>query len=184
MTIRRLPPRFHDGLPERLAAEGVPPAAAEALLALDADLFLFLRQAMKGEVAGRILADLGLDLELSQFHALTAVSRIEHGVGRDAPEPPTVGLLAEELNLDPSRASRIAADLIARGYLRREAAQDDGRKSVLRLTDRAVSALRAWRDAKWDRVLAVFRDWPEAEVVTFARLFGRYAEGIARVSRG
>lgn len=172
---------FHDGLTDRLAAAGHGPAAIEALLALDTEMFAWHRQTMKGELALRLLAELGLDLELSQFHALTAIARITHGVGRDRAEPATVGLLAEDLAIDPSRASRIASGLIAAGWVRRDAAQDDGRKTVLLLTDKAHAVFVRFRAAKWEKLIAVFAEWSAEEIETFSRLFARYAEGMGRV---
>jgi DNA-binding MarR family transcriptional regulator len=94
-----------------------------------------------------------------------------------------VGLLAEELDIDPSRASRIASDLIARGYVRREAAQDDGRKSILVLTDAAWAVLGQMREQKWSKMSALFEGWSEDEILAFSRLFLRYIDGIARVYR-
>ncbi|WP_210530299.1 MarR family winged helix-turn-helix transcriptional regulator [Rubellimicrobium arenae] len=165
-------------------AQGRSPEAAEALVQLDRALFLWHRRLLKGEIQGRLLAELGLDLELTQFHGLTAITRIQNGIGRDRGEPATIGLLAEEMNLDPSRASRIAADLIARGYVTRAAAQDDGRKSVLLLTDRAHEVLARFRELKWAKLMDIFADWSDEDVAIFSRLFGRYADGLGRVHRG
>ena len=175
------PPDFHADLPARLAAAGHGAPAIEALLALDTEMFAWHRRLAKGELPGRLIAEMGLDLELSQFHALTAISRIHHAIGRDHAEPATVGLLAEEMALDPSRASRIASGLIAGGWVRRAAAQDDGRKSVLVLTDKARAVFERFRAAKWDKLLSIFAEWDEADIQTFARLFARYSEGVARV---
>jgi DNA-binding MarR family transcriptional regulator len=180
----QLPPRFQDHAAEQIAAAGRSPEASEALLALDRALFLWLRRAMKGELPGRLLQELGLDLEVAQFYALTAIVRIEGGIGRERPEAATVGLLAEEMNLDPSRASRIAGDLISKGYLRREADQEDGRRTVLRLTERAGTAMAALRERKWAKLVEVFADWSDEDIRTFATLFERYREGMSRVVDG
>lgn len=175
------PARYSAGVLERLAREGLPGEVAEALLELDSALFLWLRMAMKGEGPGKLVPMLNLGLEPSHFFALTAVTRIECGIGRAGPEAPTVGLLAEELSLDPSRASRIAADLIAQGFLLREADQSDGRKAILRPTEKALSAMAAFRELKWNRFLEIFRDWEPAEITAFASLFGRYLDGVRQV---
>lgn len=174
------PPRFHDGLHERLAEAGHSPEAAAALIDVDTAAFQWHRMAVKGEVPGRLLAELRLDLELSQFFSLTAILRIQAGIGRIA-EPATIGLLAEEMNIDPSRASRIASDLIARGYLRREAAQEDGRKSILTLTPKADAAFTAYRDLKWRKLVQVFAGWTEDEILAFSTLFGRYTDGLRAI---
>jgi DNA-binding MarR family transcriptional regulator len=172
---------FHDGLPEKLAESGVSPRAAEALLAFDSAVFGWHRRMMKGELPARLIAEMGVDLELSQFHALTAINRIQCGVGRAQAAEVTVGLLAEEMSLDPSRASRIASALIAGGWLKRAVAQDDARKTVLVLTDKARKVFARFRDLKWQKLLEVFSDWSEADIEAFSRLFTRYSEGTARV---
>jgi len=168
------PPRFHEGLPERLADEQLSDTAASALLNLDVAMFLWHRMAAKGEMPRKLLAELNLDLDLTDLHCLTAITRIETGIGRPA-APATIGAVAEEMNLDPSRASRITADLIQRGYLRREAVQADGRKSVLVLTAAADQVFARFRDRKWDHLIALFRDWPQDDIIRFSALFERYS---------
>lgn len=175
----QFPPGYHDDLVATLAARGFSPETAAALMTFDSEMFAWHRRSVKGEIPARIIAELGLDLDLGQFTALTAISRIEHGVGRDAPEAPTVGLLAEELAIDPSRASRVASGLIEAGWVRREAAQDDARKTILVITDKARAGFTAFRDLKWQKLLEVLDGWTPEEITTFSRLFARYAEGVA-----
>ncbi len=136
---------------------------------------------MKGDIPSQLVAEIGSDLDLTQFRFLTAILRIEEGIGRDTQEAATIGLVAEELNVDPSRASRLAADLIARGYLRREAAQDDGRKSIVVLTDHAEDVFAKFRELKWAKFLSILSDWDEAEIGEFARLFEKYFASAERV---
>ena len=150
-------------------------------MSFDRTLFAWHRKLMKGELAGRLIAELDLDLELAQFYALTAIVRIQGGLGGKPREHATIGLLAEEMNLHPSRASRIATDLIARGYLVREAAQDDGRKTVLVLTEKAASALARVRERKWAKMADIFAGWSDEEIGTLSRLFARYAESVGRI---
>ncbi len=161
-----------------LRAAGFDQAAAAALMRLDADMFHHVRRVMKGDVPRSLLEALGTDLEATQFHALAALTRIRHGHGRPAPEEPTVGLLAEEMAVDPSRASRIASDLVARGYLARAVSQADGRRSVLELTDKARALFEAFHTAKWQRTMRLFQGWTTDEIVTFARLFAKYRDGM------
>lgn len=167
-------------LADILADAGIAPEADGALREFDAAFFLWHRMVTKGEVPRRLLAELGLDLELTQFYSLTAIIRIQQGVGRPAAAA-TIGLLAEEMAIDPSRASRISSDLIARGYLRREAAQDDGRKSVLVLTDKAKDAFAAFRDLRWRKMAQAFADWPTEDITEFARLFSRYGSAMRKI---
>lgn len=164
---------------ENLRLAGFDPAAAVALMGFDADMFHHVRRVMKGDVPQSLLRELGTELEATQFHALAALTRIQHGQGRSRPEEPTVGMLAEEMAVDPSRASRIASDLVARGYLVRAASQSDGRRSVLQLTERAGRLFQAFHAAKWARTMRLFQDWSTDEIVTFARLFAKYRDGMA-----
>jgi DNA-binding MarR family transcriptional regulator len=173
---------YHEAVAARLATDGFAPEIVKALLDLDSGVFQWHRLVMKGEVLGKLIEELGLELDLSHFYAMTAILRLQNGFGREAAHV-TVGLLAEEMDIDPSRASRIASDLIGRGYVRREAAQDDGRKSILVLTDAAWKVLGQVSDQKWSKMGAIFEGWSEDEITTFSRLFLRYIDGIARVYR-
>lgn len=164
-----------------LAASSLSEPAKQALMELDAAMFQWHRKLAKGELTGRLLAETDLDLEPSLFQGLMAVMRITHGVGRDRTQEPTVGLLAEEMAIDPSRASRIASELIARGFVQRAAAQDDGRKSVLLLTAKGKGAFETVRDLRWTHMVEMFSDWSESDIERFSDLFGRYVAGVLGV---
>ena len=182
--MTKMPKKFHDNVPELLADAGFRPDMIDALLELDGTMFLWHRASSKGEVPAKILAELGSSVEVGQFYAMTAIFRIQEGVGRDIAEPATIGLLAEEMNIDPSRASRVASDLIAKGLVRREAAQDDGRKSILVLTETADALFRAYKELKWAKVIEVYRDWNAEDIGAFSRLLGRYVGDMRRVLHG
>ena len=169
--------RPNDRIKTALQAQGHTAEVAEALLSLDADHFHYVRRVMKGDVPQSLMDELNAGLEATQFHALSAILRIRGGYARPAAEA-TVGLLAEELALDPSRASRIAADLVERGLLQRAVSQEDGRRSVLVPTDAAWALMEAFLDAKWQRTIRLFSQWSAEDIVTFARLFGRYTDGM------
>lgn len=171
--------QHHQALTEGLRAAGFAEDAATALISLDADMFHHVRRVIKGDVPQSLLDELGTDLETTQFHALSALTRIRHGYGRPAPEEPTVGLLAEELAVDPSRASRIASDLVERGYLLRAVSQADGRRSVLELTPKAGELFAAFHRAKWQRTMRMYQGWSTADIVAFARLFAKYRDGMS-----
>jgi DNA-binding MarR family transcriptional regulator len=170
--------RHHQRIKDSLEAAGFSEDAAIALLSLDADQFQYMRRVMKGDVPQSLMQELGAGLEATQFHALTAILRIQTGYGRPAPQEATVGLLAEEMNLDPSRASRIAADLVERRLVARTVSQEDGRRSVLQATEAAGVLIEAFLGAKWQRTMKLFACWPEADIVAFAELFGRYLDGM------
>jgi len=173
-------PAYRALVSDLLAGQGFAPGAIAALLDFDAENFLYVRRVMKGDMPQALMRELETGLEVSQFHALSALLRIRGGYGRPAPQEPTVGLLAEELCLDPSRASRIAADLVDRGLVARGVSQEDGRRSILTPTDRGTALMQAFLAAKWQRLSRLFADWSEEDIASFARLFGRFSEGMRR----
>lgn len=157
-----------------LQASGYSAAVIEALLDFDAGMFKMMRRMVKGELPAQLMAELGIGLEMAQFQALTAVMRIQSGMGRDAPAEATIGLVAEELKVDPSRASRVVGDLIAKGYLIRAVSQSDGRKTVLHTTDSTQALFSQFRRLKWQKAMQVFATWSEEDILNFSRLFVRY----------
>ncbi|WP_348640376.1 MarR family winged helix-turn-helix transcriptional regulator [Marivivens donghaensis] len=164
-----------------MAELGFSPEVVEAMLQFDAANFTWHRIATKGDVPTRILDEIGLDIDPIQFSAMAAINRIKWGIGRDAPEQVTIGALAEEMNIDPSRASRIASDLISRGLVQRQAAQDDGRKSILVLTDEARTAFRQYKEVKWRKQLEIFQGWSDEEIQSFTALYERFVGGLRRI---
>jgi DNA-binding MarR family transcriptional regulator len=110
-------------------------------------------------------------LELSHLDVLDAVRRAE-----TAGEA-TVGAIADILRIDPSRASRIVAEMVSRGVLRRKASQADARRIVVVLTalgQRLVSEIHA---QKLSVVEGIVADWPADDIEAFARLFDRFVGG-------
>jgi DNA-binding MarR family transcriptional regulator len=91
----------------------------------------------------------------------------------------TVGTVAERLNVDPSRASRIVADAVEAGVVRRVASQTDARRICLELTDAGRLHALAVRKYKWRRFADALGDWPEDELVEFARLFSKFSGWVA-----
>jgi DNA-binding MarR family transcriptional regulator len=93
-----------------------------------------------------------------------------------------VGGLGQTLGLHKSNASRLAAALEAKGFVRREADADDGRGVRLRLTTagrRTHDAIRAKVEARQAAIVAAF---PPAVRRSFVRLLGELAaEASARV---
>ncbi|WP_240516850.1 MarR family winged helix-turn-helix transcriptional regulator [Marivivens niveibacter] len=182
--MMKLPPHFHADVPETLTAAGFESDAIDHLLELDAVIFQWHRMSSKGEVPRKLLAEMESDVDIGQFYSMTAVARIIYGIGRDEPQEATIGLLAEELNIDPSRASRVASDLIKRGLVRRRASQEDGRKSILEFTQEAIDLLSAYRALKWTKAIEVYKDWPAEDIAAFSRLLQRYVDGVGKALHG
>ena len=88
----------------------------------------------------------------------------------------TVGALAEQLAVDPSVASRMVSDCVSGGYLERAASQQDGRRTVLRITPEGVALRDRFRSQQRQAFEHITRDWPEHERLEFARLLLKYAD--------
>lgn len=118
-------------------------------------------------VIGRMaIAKLAPGLELSHIDVLDIVNRAEGSS--------TVGAIADAMRLDPSRGSRVVTEMVSRGLLKREASQEDGRRSVIDITPLGHSILAEMRSAKISIIREVVSDWPEQDVADFSRLFDRF----------
>ncbi len=182
-TKRALAQSAHLGLDVQLLGQGLAPPMVAAVLKLDAAFFRWRGMQQRGDFLSRLTAEVVPGLEPAVFQGLLAVS--QHGLGLDgqACAAPTIGDIALRLSLDPSRASRIVAELVTQGYLRREADQADGRKSVLRVTEQGYEALERFRDAKWRLLSELYADWTADEVAAFARLMTKYMDGLTDLLR-
>jgi len=155
-------------------ARGMSRDAVEALIGIDACAFVWRRRMLKGELVRRILTALDCDIEPSEFEALTALSRLTYGIGCTPKADATIGDVAEELNIDPSRASRLVTALVQKGYVRRAIAQDDARKTILLLTKASGALLEAFMKLKWHLVIDAFHAWSDKDLDDFERLLSNY----------
>jgi len=125
----------------------------------------------------------------SALNAETQVSRkdmtrtlvlniVEEGPEEDGQEI-TVGVVAERLAVDPSVASRMVTDCISAGYLVRAASQQDGRRTILQMTDEGMDMLAAFRRHQRAAFEFITRNWPEKERLQFARLLIKYVDSVA-----
>jgi len=114
-------------------------------------------------------------LELSHLDVLDAVRRAQ-----PAGEV-TVGMIAEMLRIDPSRASRVVADMVGRNVLRREASQADARRIVVVMTEVGQGLLAEIVAQKLAIISEIVSDWPQEDVERFATLFDRFIGGYEAV---
>jgi DNA-binding MarR family transcriptional regulator len=166
--------RYFDRIADHAEAVGLPRDVAQALTGIDASAFVWRRRTIKSEMTKRILSALDTDLEPAEFEALTAVARLSSGIGAPARDDVTIGDIAEEMSVDPSRASRLVAALVNKGLLRREIAQDDARKSVLKPTPESGKLFEDFMVHKWEIVFAAFKGWSRRDIESFERLLSRY----------
>jgi DNA-binding MarR family transcriptional regulator len=139
-----------------------------------------LRRNLSRRIVGRLaLRDVGLAAELAHLDVVEAVVHPPEGDRR----PATVGVVAERLGIDPSRASRIVADAVRVGIVRRAASQDDARRVGIELTPKGravVESLLRHRAAVFDEAM---RDWEPSEIAVFAPLLERFVTTLDEVVR-
>ena len=134
-----------------------------------------MRRMIGRRVLSRLVIDaLAPDLELSHLDVLSAVKRATD------PQEMTVGAIADGMRIDPSRASRIVSDMVARGVLRREASQADARRIVVAPTEWGTKLIAEVEATKRSVIDAIVSDWPEEDVVAFSELFERFVLGFER----
>lgn len=105
---------------------------------------------------------------------------VEEGPEHDGQEI-TVGVVAERLAVDPSVASRMVTDCISAGYLIRAASQQDGRRTILQMSDEGLAMLAAFRRHQRAAFEFITREWPDDERLQFARLLIKYVDSVAEM---
>lgn len=118
------------------------------------------------------LKRIGTGLELSDIDAIGVIKRI------GSQQEVTVGTIAEQLRIDPSRGSRIVADLVKQGLLERAASQEDGRRSLVRVTDAGRKVLDEIEAIKQETIAEATAGWSDEDVETFGQLYMRFTEGL------
>lgn len=174
-------PRIQNGIPELLEKNGFSETVIESLLQFDVANFQWRRMWEREEFRGKVLEGLSDTLEPALLQGLISVARIQGGIGRPEPMQPTVGLVAEMMQVDPSRASRIVTDIVSRGYVERTVAQNDARKSVLIMTPKGFAFLDAFMQSKWMLMMQTFDGWSDTDIETFSALFQRYVKSLEAV---
>ncbi|MFI0509839.1 DNA-binding MarR family transcriptional regulator [Streptomyces canus] len=94
----------------------------------------------------------------------------------DAPGETTVGGLAAEMGVAQPVASRTVAACIADGLLRRAASQEDGRRTVLELTEHGEAERDRFAAEQRRAFEAITAAWSPEERIQFARLLARYGD--------
>lgn len=109
----------------------------------------------------------GQPLPVSEAHALTEIAR--DGRLRQVE-------LARRLRLEKSTVSRLVTNLVARGWVRRHTADDDGRGVLLALTDTGDTAAARLADARRQRLDEVLARVPDDERAAVVRALRTLAE--------
>ena len=121
---------------------------------------------------------------MRSFHRAKAqfVAATEHDVAwsahvvlaRLATEGPLrAGELAELIQSDPSTVSRQVASIVKAGLVKREADPDDGRASLLVLTEEGRRVYRQQLDVRSRHMATMLRDWSEQDCRQLTFLLAR-----------
>lgn len=162
-------------LKDELAHAGIEAEFSQAALDIDAILQVWRRKIFKRELGHRALAELGLPVDLPQLDVLMAVWAPSNEFREGDSGETMVSTVAQRLNIDPSRASRMTSDLIARGFLRRAVSQADARRTVLELTAEGTRIVEAVRTYKFLTMGSYLQGWTLEEIRTFLPLLDRFS---------
>ena len=154
---------------------GLSPAAAEAVASIDAVMHKVRRSIQRRDFGRQVMAKLDPSLEVAHLDAISAIAHNPVWSAEGPVPEVTVGLIAERLGIDPSRASRVVADVVERGYARRVASQLDARRICLELTGKGRNFVEAVRRNKLEIFARALGKWNERELVVFASLLDRFS---------
>ncbi|WP_329277726.1 MarR family winged helix-turn-helix transcriptional regulator [Streptomyces sp. NBC_01451] len=116
------------------------------------------------------------------LNTLSVIDAVDEGAS-ESERDVTVGFVADRLAIDPSRASRIVADAVRSGFVRRVASQEDGRRSCLALTRSGREAVSAAHRTRQDFYSRAFKDWDPDEQKHFARLLTKFVDSLEDAGR-
>ncbi|WP_433267540.1 MarR family winged helix-turn-helix transcriptional regulator [Actinosynnema sp. CS-041913] len=88
--------------------------------------------------------------------------------------PARSSALAEAVFSDPSTVSRQVATLVKQGWVERRADPDDGRASVLAVTDAGMRLLAERRSTRNRSIARMLAEWSEEDLATFIDYFERF----------
>lgn len=120
------------------------------------------------------ISRVGASMELSHLDVIAMVRRLADG------QEVTIGAIAEQLRVDPSRSSRIVADLVRQGLLRREVSQEDARRAIVVITPLGQALLEKVDEVKRETIREIVADWPQEDIERFAELYDRFINGFDR----
>ncbi|MFJ4381734.1 MarR family winged helix-turn-helix transcriptional regulator [Streptomyces albidoflavus] len=165
----------------RRARQGEETQAGDAVLAaVEAAMTRIRRRQSRRSLARSAVEGAGPPVDLTTLAVIDAVDEGTGEGGRDV----TVGFVADRLAVDPSRASRIVADAVKSGFVRRVASQEDGRRSCLELTGSGEQAVAAAHRTRQGFYASLLGDWEPGEQREFARLLTKFVRSLDEAERG
>ncbi|OLP45544.1 MarR family transcriptional regulator [Rhizobium oryziradicis] len=114
----------------------------------------------------------GHGMELSHFDIVKIVAHT--GQNQEV----TVGSIAEQMRIDPSRASRIVADLVRQGMLQRGVSQQDARRAIVTLTKRGKELNAHFERVRREVLGHTLEGWSLEDIRQFEQLFDRFIKDL------
>lgn len=167
-------PDEQDHIQSLLGGAGADDRIVDAVMRLDAVSQHWRRKMSKRELGRRAIEKLGLPIELSQLDVLFAISAPAYGDENSDTDETMVATVAERLSVDPSRASRMVADVVSAGYARRAVSQADARRTIVELTAEGRAITEAVRSYKWVMMADYLSGWSKEDIEIFVPLLERY----------
>lgn len=157
-----------------LRRAGIDASTADAVMDIDGMLQQWRRRTMKRELGLRALVDLKINMDLAQLDVLVAIEGPAPEFG-DPHGEVMVAIVAERLNIDPSRASRLVSEMVDGGYARRAVSQADARRTIIELTERGQAVVEAVRAYKYLIMGASLNQWDKDELAAFVPMLKRFS---------
>lgn len=155
-----------------LIEAGLDAETAEAVVEIDGLMQKWRRRAQKRELGQRALVHLKIELDLAQLDVLFAIAGPMDPA--EAPGETMVATVAERVNIDPSRASRLVSDMVDQGYARRAVSQADARRTIIELTERGQAVVEAVRAYKFLVMGDFLGEWSAEDLTMFVPLLKRF----------
>lgn len=155
-----------------LLEAGLDAETAEAVVEIDGLMQKWRRRAQKRELGQRALVHLKIELDLAQLDVLFAIAGPMDPA--EAPGETMVATVAERVNIDPSRASRLVSDMVDQGYARRAVSQADARRTIIELTERGQAVVEAVRAYKFLVMGDFLGEWSAEDLTLFVPLLKRF----------
>ena len=127
-------------------------------------------------ISRRAIANVDPRIDLSHVDVLDVVRQLQQD------SEATVGGVARAMRIDPSRGSRIIADMVEEGLLLRDVSAQDSRRAVIRRSELGEALQAELRKVKMALLEDILGEWAPGEAEEFARLFAKFVAGMERAS--
>ncbi|WP_428928161.1 MarR family winged helix-turn-helix transcriptional regulator [Marinibacterium sp. SX1] len=163
-------------LADFLEKAGIDHRSTEAALDIDASLQQWRRRIGKRELGTAALDAFGISEEIdqAQLDVLFAIAKPVNEAWYEDEDETMVSTIAARLRIDPSRASRLVSDLIAKSLAQRSVSQRDARRTIVELTERGEAIVNVVRRFKFLVLGEFLSSWTDDEIAAFVPLMARF----------